>query len=254
MSARKEPDFFSRQLCSREAYDALFEPALPHHKAIGEASTSYSMRLRFPHTARQLRDYAPEARLIYSVRHPLLRIESMRSQMVNAGRRLRSSFQDFVREEYVVLVDPSLYHEQLEAYLEHFPREQILIVFFEDFLLAPDEVVRSCYEHIGVDADPVAFPTRSVDRNPREGHLEDRWLTAVVRQSPLSSAWQGVRGRLPPRLSSFVSRALRRRARPQRGDWTGLEWAVERVRRDARLFLAQMGRQSDFWAFPDLAG
>jgi hypothetical protein len=58
----------------------------------------------------------------------------------------------------------SRYAEQLERWLEHFPRSQLLIVEFDDLANDPLGVYRRVLEFIGVDPD-VAPPPRFETRN-----------------------------------------------------------------------------------------
>lgn len=78
MTNPSEPHFFSLQ----EAYDrgwawytSRFANA-SQETAIGEGSTSFTMHIHRPDAPRRIAAHLPDVRLIYIVRHPLMRIES----------------------------------------------------------------------------------------------------------------------------------------------------------------------------------
>jgi hypothetical protein len=46
-----------------------------------------------------------------------------------------------------------LYKQQLDVFLEHFPREQILVFASEELFTDPDRAMRKVFEFVGVDSD-----------------------------------------------------------------------------------------------------
>src|SRR5262245_53029682 len=74
----KEPHFFSDDHVFARGmswYESLFAHGRTR-PAIGDASTSYARSGIFPNTVHRIVEHAPNARIIYSVRHPIDRIES----------------------------------------------------------------------------------------------------------------------------------------------------------------------------------
>jgi len=151
MPEEKEPRFFlkDRSNVERRAYLALFEEG-KESEAIGEATPGYSKVLPRPDTPRRIAAQVPNARLIYIVRHPLRRMESSWRQNVYRGRLPHDTFNDAIRR-YRPLVESSLYFECIKAYRQHFPDEQMLVVFLEDLAQQPNRVLNDCFEFLGVD-------------------------------------------------------------------------------------------------------
>ncbi|MGH3568966.1 MAG: sulfotransferase domain-containing protein [Pseudonocardia sp.] len=75
------------------------------------------------------------------------------------------------------------YHEHLSRYLEHFPREKLLVVLDEDLRLDPDTSMRRVHRFLGLDPDiaPSSMPAKvnagiySPDRL-RFLHLRNRFM------------------------------------------------------------------------------
>jgi glycosyltransferase involved in cell wall biosynthesis len=127
--------------------------------ALGEGSSGYTKHPMFPGAAERIREVLPEARLIYLVRDP---IERMRDHYADhAAARGRSG--PPIGE--ALLSAPSFrlcssYALQLDAYLDHFPAEQLLVVTVEDLRDRRAELLPRVFEFIGVDPafSPPALP------------------------------------------------------------------------------------------------
>lgn len=164
MPDRKEPEFFARdERYARgiEDYAALFEGASAD-QIVGEASTIYSLSPLFPDTAARIRRHTPEARFIYVLREPVSRAFSYYVQIIKnyqnatGDTSVHRTFEEFVlpdrragaapRSKVFAGFDAHLpdvpelclagsdYLLQIRAYLEHFPRERMLFLKFEDLL------------------------------------------------------------------------------------------------------------------------
>jgi hypothetical protein len=91
----------------------------------------------------------PDARLVYLVRHP---VERMHSQWIHRTLRgiERRSPRDALLDD-VRYLSKSQYALQVEQYLEHFPRERLLIVVTEELRADRAGVMRRVFEFLGVD-------------------------------------------------------------------------------------------------------
>lgn len=152
VSTPKELDFFTDANWGRglawyeqhftEAGDAI---------ARGEASPNYTKRHLEPEVVDRLHATVPDARLIYLVRHPVERIGSMYRHLVADGHERRPITALLDDSDYVLT---SSYAFQIEAYLDRFDREQILILdsarLRDDRVAAVAEVLR----FIGISAPP----------------------------------------------------------------------------------------------------
>jgi sulfotransferase family protein len=152
MPPAKELSFFASEPDRRrlEWYRKQFAPAGPEAVAIGEASTIYTKYPRFPGVPERIAALVPEARLVYTVRDPIDRIRSHFHHQV-AVRAERAPFERAVFEN-PIYVDYSRYTMQIEQYLQHFPREQLLIIISEDLRTQRLATLQRVYEFLGVDA------------------------------------------------------------------------------------------------------
>lgn len=153
MASMRESDFFlARRNYGRgiEWYASLFDGP-PGPTAFGESSPNYSKRQIFPGVPERMHAAVPDARLIYCVRDPIDRIVSHWVHNVSQGRERRSLADALAHpagENYILT---SRYHYQVEAYLEHWDLDRILIV--ESRALREDRtsVLGDVFAFIGVD-------------------------------------------------------------------------------------------------------
>ncbi len=117
--------------------------------ARGEASTNYTKHPFFPGVPERIARVVPNVRLVYVVRHPIRRMVSQYLHHVaEYGERKPAA--------EVLLTNPMIfalsdYATQIERYLEHFEREQLLIVTGEDLHDRRAETMRTIYGFLGAD-------------------------------------------------------------------------------------------------------
>ncbi len=170
--AQKELDFFSRQWALGPGwYEAQFAGAgAAGAGAVGEASPSYAAFPFHPRVPERIRAIVPDARLIYLVREPVARMRSSYLHALAAGTETRPQREALVADPWYVQL--SSYAMQLELYLEHFPREQVLVLRSEDLAARPQAIVSRVFEFIGVD------PGWAVP------NLDERWNVSSLKQVP----------------------------------------------------------------------
>ena len=186
VSSLKETDYFITRDKERDWawYTSLFDSRA---RAIGEASPNYAKRHRWPGVAGRIAEMLPEVKLIYAVRDPLKRILSHYVHNYANGRE-RNSFTKAIRSQ-PNYVRTSMYGYQLEDYLQHFPRERILIVESDTLRTETDTALQRIFNHIGVRADfsvPIAQATfhASADKLRRpalERRVRGRYLRRALR-------------------------------------------------------------------------
>jgi hypothetical protein len=84
-----EPNFFVAEdnwPRGRAWYESVFEGAGPA-AAVGECSPCYTWAHVFRGVPERMAQLVPEARLVYMVRDPIARMQSMYMHQVSAGRR-----------------------------------------------------------------------------------------------------------------------------------------------------------------------
>jgi hypothetical protein len=153
-------------------YESLFSPGQGAlHR--GEASTGYSMFPMFLGVPERAAALVPNVRIIYMIRHPVQRMVSHWVQATTSGQEHRPL------EEAVVWGSAyyftSCYGLQLSRWLEHFPRESVLVVRSEDLSADGGSTLDRILEHL--DLPPWRPPSESIRENATESKLRARaWL------------------------------------------------------------------------------
>lgn len=175
MSPVKEPKFFTlaaqdldfqgpgdervipETIASEEAYLALFKDAgdVPVR---GEASTIY---LSSEGTAEHMARRVPDARLVAVLRHPADRAYSAFMHLKRDGYETLDSLSEAleaeperVRQGYYYhwhLRSRGYYGRYLKTYYDRFPREQIKVFLYEDFVDSPNRVLSEIFRFLEVD-------------------------------------------------------------------------------------------------------
>lgn len=151
----KEPDYFTaQQALGEDWYRSCF--ARPDAAWLLDASTSYSAApldsaaadSPMGGVAGRIAAAAPDARFIYLLRDPVKRAYSSYWHAVRGGYEHRP-FADVIRnDDYYLRM--GCYYEQLAQYLEHFNRDRFLLLFFEDFIKAPEATANQCAAFLGL--------------------------------------------------------------------------------------------------------
>jgi hypothetical protein len=110
-------------------YAAAFAAARPD-QVVGEHSTAY---LASPRVAPRIARLLPRARLIFLLRDPVRRAVSHYWHMVRSGRAIHG-FEKTLRYAPHTILTRGFYREGLEGFFRHFPRDQILVLIFEEFV------------------------------------------------------------------------------------------------------------------------
>ena len=259
----KEPMFFSRdEVYARglDWYFSLFREAR-EDQICGEASACYSRWPYFGDVAARIREAAPDTKFIYIMRHPVERTYShyrheMEERQLHATGNVISFEQAL--EELPVLLETSLYRLQIEKFLDYFPRDRFLLVFFEDLTKNPGPLLDEVQRFLGLE-QVNCFLESEVVANPF-GHKTARrgiqTLKNRIRQTPGVSAivnlipndvrsWIRSRLELPPSLKILAMRrrvqALERKLSPL--DDTMRKRLLERYAGANRELEELMGRQ-----------
>jgi hypothetical protein len=182
----KEPDFFTDKgnwHRGVEWYEQLFATARPEHRAVGEASPSYTNFPRFVGVPERIHRVVPGAKLVYLVRHPIRRMQSNYLQRVQGGRESLPIEEALFTRDYL---DISRYGLQLRQYLQWFPREQILLVRSEDLKERREDTLRRVLQFLGVDADAALAAEREWNTKQDKRALSPRMR--AVRKNPMFRA------------------------------------------------------------------
>jgi hypothetical protein len=190
-------------------YLRLFQNARAE-KALGEASVCY---LWSRTAAANIRAKIPGAKIIMVLRDPSEIAFSLYVQSV-AGGHIRGTFRETLEacrrntsEKFSVVypfLELGLLYEQVKRFLEAFPREQVLIVFYEQYRERQGEMFGQIFRFLGVDAQFTPDTSQRYHEFREGGQLvidpRDReWLVEYYREDVRRLA--GLLGR---DLSSWV--------------------------------------------------
>ncbi|MDZ7629166.1 MAG: hypothetical protein U5J99_12275 [Parvularculaceae bacterium] len=213
----KEPGFFAFDDCyakGRDWYHSLYDFDPGRHAIRLDGSTDYA---KFPHCSgvqARLKDFGGEFRLVYSLRHPLRRIESHAQHVQHKRREIGR--QDSDRADHSldagispVSVNISRYALQLDQYAEHFDNGALMLTSVEQMARDPQATLRAVSAHFGLD--PEALPEKVERRNAgdqvwRARELHPFWRAAAA----VAPARAAARALLPQSIRD----RLRRQTRP----------------------------------------
>jgi Sulfotransferase family len=238
----KESRFFASELRTRyrrlgpdrlpttlEEYLAVFAGAAPEQR-IGEASPSY---LRSQHAAARIAEVQPAAKIIAILREPASFLRSYHLQSVHNHTETQKDFRKAIEledarrrgrkiprfshgPEALLYSEHVHYVEQLRRFEEHFPKEQVLVLIYDDFRADNEATVRRVLRFLEVD-DTVALETVNTEPLPHVRSHPLHQLGRVVKvarsnpeaKSPLLRTVNVV---VPRRVHSDTIHALWRRA------------------------------------------
>jgi hypothetical protein len=257
----KEPRYFAPELRrplvhetpdrpqKLERYLELFADAEPGQRA-GEASPQY---LRSPTAAARIAELNPDARMIVILREPAAFVRSFQMQMVASHEEKEKDLRKAVELEPSRhanagggFVAPQLlysehvrYAEQLRRLHASFPREQVLVLIYEDFRRNNEATVREVQRFLDVDdtvplekveTEPLSTvrsmrmhellrSVRRADFNPAQASGFSRALNTLVpkkvRRGALSAAFRRVAYAPPQPPDEQFMRELRTRYRDE---------------------------------------
>lgn len=213
--------------------------------ARGEASPTYSAWPVYPGVAARMASVVPEARLIYVIRHP---IERLHSQFVSDAMRGAPGRIDEVLLEQPGYLARSRYADQIEQYLEHFPREQLLVIRSEDLRDHRRETMRRVYGFLGVDTDWV-HPDLALEHHRT---AEKRMLRPTARKLRRFAPYRSFLEKAPSRLIRLHDRVARYTVADIDPDRVAMSDDLRRelesrLRDDVRRLRTHLGPDFDGW-------
>ena len=215
MADPKEPNFFSdpdqwdRGLAW---YRGLFASA-PAGALCGEASTHYTKLPTYPSALPRLRYTMPAARLIYLMRHPVDRLVSHYSHGW-LERSIDGPIDDVIARR-PELIDYGRYAMQIAPWLETFGKDQILPVFMERLIAAPQAELERICRFIGYTGMPSWRAAIDPQNMSGERLRDSPWRDRILDHPILAP----IRRRLVPRwVRNRIKRAWQMREKPVIGD------------------------------------
>ena len=165
----KEINFFSRERNWKKGLDWYKDrfKTCPKHKLKGEFSTSY---LDSEIAAKRIYKYFPDVKLIACLRNPIDRAFSNYKHDIKMGNISENTSFDEAIKKHKEYIKRGFYNQQLEQYLKLFPRDQILILIYEDIEKNPLKFIQKIYNFLNVDSSFVPFMLEKkvdVSRTPK---------------------------------------------------------------------------------------
>jgi len=198
-------------VCEWDDYLRLFQAATTE-RAVGEASVNY---LWSKTAAAAIAERFPHARIVMVLRSPADRAFSQYLHRLTNGH-VAQSFQEYVRAclrhsgEGLGIHEPFLemgyYADQVQRYLDHFPRKQIGIWLYEETKKRPQAFMGEVLEFLGVDSSfapdtskrhneprvPRMVQPNKILRQVRMWQISKRFVPAPIRGILLKAIYQPV--------------------------------------------------------------
>jgi hypothetical protein len=163
----------------KDYYINNFFSGVTSEKMVGEATPTYFL---LPFVAKRIKDYNPDMKIIFCLRNPVERTFSGWSMRVNNGtehlsfrealeanakQRETLKFEteeegkiwteDMLRDDRLedtgtrTYLEGSMYAQNLQHYLAHFPASQIKVIFLDDLQKDVHATMKEVFEFLGVD-------------------------------------------------------------------------------------------------------
>lgn len=212
-SRRKELSFFDLHYGRGLEWYQKFFPAGPErgqYGVVGEITPYYYYCGACPERIAR----AGIGKLVLMLRHPVDRAWSYYGQKIRNGM-FRGSFEEFLRQAQWPVIEQGHYSRYFQRYLQHFAREQILVLVSEEALSDLPSTKRALASFLGVSesgfaaTDPVGAVNASyVPQSPRLYGLAFRiskvcrrydldWLVNAAKRLGVREAF-GAAGKLAP--------------------------------------------------------
>ena len=174
----KDIMFFSKEYHRGIEWYKEFFKKTENYCIKGEICHDYYLKAEF---AKRINSHLPNVKLIFCLRDPIDWLPSISNFMIAA----RDSAQDYLKfleeETYlkgIVWGDYLKYHEKLLPFYEMFPKDQILVLFYDELKANPIDFAKRIYNFIGVSDDfipSVIYKKVNVSPTPRI-----RWIAHFV--------------------------------------------------------------------------
>jgi len=154
ISKPKETDYF-RDINYYKGID-FYKSFFKHYKEgqkRGEYSTHYFFKEEVP---RRIKVHNSEVKIIVCLRNPIERTYShYRYHQARGGRVIMFDFGGIFKEEKMreFYLKPSRYYSNLKRYFDLFPRENILVLIYEDIKKDSVNFIQNVYEFLEIDKD-----------------------------------------------------------------------------------------------------
>jgi Sulfotransferase family len=236
---------FGGMVLEWEDYLKLFQN-VKKEKAIGEASVLY---LWSKTAARNISSKIPDAKILMILRDPAERAFSQYLHNVTNGI-IYESFRQHIdasqwKSEKFTVGYPSLelglYYEQVKRYLDIFPRENVHILFFEDYHRQPAQILEEIFCFLNVD------PRFTPDMSQKQLEPQVPRAVGVVHLLKRYGVWQHLKTLSPRAFRSHLRTVAFRKRKSIVMDSKDRDYLVGYYRDDIRKLSALVDRDLRHW-------
>ena len=248
MVPSSEPNFFSSDenyAAGTETYERLFDAARPM-QIKGEGSNSYSDGASTPETAARMAAHYPNLKLIYLVRHPIVRIRSDWIQKrVQSSNRSPATLDLAIATEHDFYVGKSMYWKNLSHFRAHFSDDQLFVACLEDLSSNRAHVLQNLCQFLEIEN---ISEVKRGHLNPSSGKAVPTPLYNKVNRLPGLSLLKSL---LPKGLKTGVKSTLLSAPATEVPDFSPETYAniAAELRDDSAQMLTYLGKSADFWKF-----
>lgn len=214
----KEPNFFSNDevfALGESWYSGLYDGA-GKSDIVGEASSHYAKLPRYPDTVKRAQAYAPGAKIIYLMRHPVDRLVSHYIHNWSMGYVGRDVGLEVAVQEYDNFVAYSQYGLQLKPWIESFGKSNVLPVFFDRLVHHSESELSRICSFIGYLGEP-KWVRGQEPKNVSSQRMRRFPFDSLFIESK-AAIW--ARSLMPKRVRELVKSRLRMERRPELLDST----------------------------------
>jgi len=258
---KKEPCFFNRPNFHEQwSWYARFFKDAPPQTSHGEGSTIYSAATHEKQCRERILALYPQIKLIFIARDPFDRIESSYRHTHWMGSKLGVylpfSLEEAIRKPNPIIrkpnsiIEDARYFTRLENYRQHIPANQILMIFLEELMTDPHQVLTQCFEFLGVDPSVrINNPSRRLNKGNEK--LYDTPKLRDMRRYVINPETSLALKKLPLDIQDqFLNKlGLRKQFTGEPLEWSSQaeRYAVEMLHEDIQKFLEMNGKPFDFW-------
>lgn len=181
----KEPDFLSNEANYARGFDwykSIYSEA-GDVRWVLDASTGYSRYPECPNVVQRLHSFAPDAKFIYLMRHPVDRAYSHYvhrwSKELHPNKPFTVPFEEHVISDPMCL-NGSDYQMQLQHYLTRYSKESVLCLFNFQLRQDPESVIRRICTFLEIEFEASMMASPGERSNKTDSFLESRIRVALT--------------------------------------------------------------------------
>ncbi|UII21149.1 sulfotransferase family protein [Fulvivirga ligni] len=213
VTAFKEPNFFGFEMVKPEdfddpnelkyyqdhsitdlkSYQDLYKEAEPG-QIKGETSNTYLYHETAPE---RIKHYVPDVKMIAIFRQPAERLYSRYLHLARVDQLPTPTFEGVLDKSTIWwerndLVKEGFYYKNLSKFYDHFDKDQIKVVLFEDLKKDPQGIIQSIAEFVGADGS-FEFDL-SVEYN-KSGFIKNKFYDKMIGQNSIIK--KGIKSMVP---------------------------------------------------------